>query len=436
MIAINQAPRKTDFTLMILTLTLTVIGILLVFDASYNYALQMRISAFRYVSQQALWGLFGVAAMIWAAYRPFWKWRDWGMYAIAICLILLVAVFVPHLGVAAKGAHRWVGFGNARIQPSEFAKLAVVLYLARVCAGKYGMMRSFWSGPLVPLCVVGLPAVLTAVEPDLGTSIVLFVTAIGTLFFAGMKFRHALATLLVALAIGGLFLGYKSIRRHDGSAGGSFQVARLLVFLHPERDKQGDGYQVYHSMVALGSGGLVGMGIGEGREKMYLPEAHTDFIFAVLGEEGGLICSLAMLALLAILVGRAFHISTQTKDPYGALLAAGIGMIFGLQTFMNIGVDTSSIPATGVPLPFISYGGSSLVVSLLMVGILLNIAKYPDGDPSKSTKVSERVADIEFEKRHNRGQTLSNPEYREVRGYEPPARPEPATVRDSQRRRG
>jgi cell division protein FtsW len=432
MSAIKLAPRQTDFTLIILALTATVVGILMVFDASYDYALQMRISEFRYVSQQALYGLVGIVGMLWAAYYPYWKWRLWGNCALAISIALLVAVFLPHIGIEAKGAHRWVGYGSDRIQPSEIAKLAVVLFLARACAGRFNMMRDFVKGPLAPLCFVALPALWTAVEPDLGTSIVLFVTAIGTLFFAGMKFRHVALVLLVALVVGCLFLGFKSIRH----SGGSFQVARLLVFLHPEQDRQGDGYQVYHSLVALGSGGLAGLGIGEGREKMYLPEAHTDFIFAVLGEETGLIGTLAMLVLLVLLVGRGFHIATTTNDSFGALLAAGISLAFGIQTFINIGVDTSSIPATGVPLPFISYGGSSLVISLIMVGILLNVAKFPNGDPSKERDENDRPSDRQFDAHWDKGPTLSRPEYSDKPVFRSSAKPYQAPTRNALRPRG
>ncbi len=429
MIALKSTPRKSDFTLLILALTLTCIGILMVFDASYAYLLQRHMSQFKYVAQQAMWGMVGIGVLAWAMYFPYWRWRNAGVYAVAASFILLVMVFAPGVGIAAKGAHRWVGHGAFRIQPSEFAKVAVVLYVARVCAGRLKVLSRFSDGALPPLLVVGLLAATTAIEPDLGTCLVILGSGIGTMFFAGMKIRHLAATLVGLVVLGGLFFAVKSLHHHtDSSAsipgaaasqpqGGSFQLKRLMVFLHPEEDKQGDGYQVYHSTLALGTGGLLGMGIGEGREKMYLPEAHTDFIFAILGEEGGLIASLTMLLLLGCLVARGFHIAAVTKDPYGSLLAAGLSLIIGLQTFMNIGVVTSSIPATGVPLPFISYGGSSLVITLLMVGILLNIAKHPDGDPDKLGSAGERVGEREFELRWNRGQTLSRPEYRDDGGY-------------------
>ena len=423
----NDQPRRTDFALMLLALALTCLGILLVFDASYTYALQRHIGEFKYVGQQALWGLVGVAAMVGAMYRPYWKWRGIGVYGVLAAFVMLLAVFVPHIGIAAKGAHRWIGFGAVRIQPSEFAKLAIVMYIARVCAGKFKMMSDFWVGPFPPLCFVLLLAGWTAVEPDLGTCFVILGAGLGTLFFAGMKPRHlagVFGVLIVALV---LLMAVKELKSHHsaGPGGGSFQIKRLLVFLHPEQDKQGDGYQVYHSTIALGTGGVLGMGIGEGREKMYLPEAHTDFIFAILGEEGGLIATLTVLLLYGIVVARGFHIAANTKDPYGALLASGISVAFGLQVFMNIGVVTSSIPATGVPLPLASYGGSSLVLTLFSIGILLNIAKFPDGDPEKAAQAVERVSDREFEMRWNRGQTLSRPEYREAPYSAAPATREP-----------
>jgi cell division protein FtsW len=427
MVAINEKPRRADFTLIVLALTLTCLGILLVFDASYAYALQRHISVYKYVSQQGVWAIVGVVVMAWASYRPYWRWRSIGVYGVIAAFFMLLAVFVPHIGIAAKGAHRWIGFGPVRIQPSEIAKVAIVLYIARVCAGKLKLMQDFTAGPLPPLFVVAFLALWTAVEPDLGTCLVILGTGLFTLYFAGMKREHVALAVAGLMICGGIFLAVKMLKHHSGdnSAGASFQLKRLTVFLHPDQDKQGDGYQIYHSTIALGTGGLLGMGIGEGREKMYLPEAHTDFIFAVLGEEGGLIASLFVLGLFGALVARGFHIAANTKDPYGALLAAGFSTAIGLQVFMNIGVVTASIPATGVPLPFISYGGSSLVLSLMMIGILINIARYPEGDPTKLAQQSERVADREFEMRWNRGQTLSRPEYRESLYNQPAPRTSP-----------
>jgi len=277
------------------------------------------------------------------------------------------------------------------------AKLAVVLYLARVCAARPKMMKDFWSGPLRPLCVVGLLALVTAREPDLGTALVIFFTGLAVLSMAGMKGRHIAGVLACIAALLAMVLMASGLRHHGG-----YQLSRVTVFLHPEQDRQGDGYQIYHSTIALGSGGLFGMGIGEGREKSYLPEAHTDFIFSVLGEEGGLVASLTMLILFGILVGRGLQIAYNTKDPFGALLAGGISACIGIQSLINVGVVSASIPATGVPLPFTSYGGSSLVLTMMGIGLLLNIARHPDGDPTKKEDSRLEFQARAFDRRFDR----------------------------------
>ncbi|HEX5322869.1 MAG TPA: FtsW/RodA/SpoVE family cell cycle protein, partial [Capsulimonadaceae bacterium] len=283
-------------------------------------------------------------------------------------------------------------------QPSELAKLAIVFYIARLCAGKPKLMKDFWAGPFPPLCAVLLLAVLTAREPDLGTALVLFFTGLATLAFAGMKLRHVAGVLVAIAFVLAVSLMASDLRHH----GASYQLSRVTVFLHPERDRQGDGYQIYHSTIALGSGGLLGMGIGEGREKSYLPEAHTDFIFAVLGEEGGFVTAISVLLLYALLVGRGLQIAYKTKDPFGALLAAGISAWIGIQSLINVGVVTASIPATGVPLPQMSYGGSSSVLTLIAMGILLNIARFPEGDPSKKEDRRLEYQAREFDRRWDR----------------------------------
>jgi cell division protein FtsW len=411
---VNEKPRKIDSVLVILALVLTCFGIWLVFDASMNYLLQIHASPYKYVIQQSIWGVLGLGAMSAAVWLPYWRWREVAVYMVLIAWVLLLCVFIPHIGIKANGAHRWIGHGSLRLQPSEFAKLALLLYVSHVCAGRFKKMRNFTSGALPPLVVIGMIGVLVAIEPDLGTTIVLVLTGLGILFFSGMRMRHFAGTLGALLVLASLFVGFKVLRAHSGdhSAGNSFQLQRLMVFLHPEQDKEGDGYQVYHSTVALGSGGLFGIGIGEGREKMYLPEAHTDFIFSVLGEEGGFVAGALLLGLFIALVGRGMHIAANSRDAFGSLLAAGISLSFGLQVLINVGVVTSSIPATGVPLPFNSYGGSSLFISLLMVGILLSIARHPDGDPAKARKRVGLIAEMQFDERRNRGASLSRPEYR------------------------
>lgn len=383
--ATRERKPKTDFLLLALTLILTCIGVLLVFDASYAYLLARHMSEYKYVELQAGWGVVAIAGMLLASKMPYWWLRHVAAYGILISILLLVAVFIPHIGIGAKGARRWVGYGEFRLQPSELAKLAVVIYLASVGATRPRSMKDFKNGPMIPLLFVGLIAALTAKEPDLGTALVIFLTALTVLNFAGMRFSHTVAVLACGVCLVGIVLACGGSGHHR-----SYQASRIFVFMHPERDKEGIGYQIYHSLIALGSGGLQGMGIGEGREKTYLPEAHTDFIFSVLGEECGLFGGLGILLLFALIVTRGLQIAFNCKDPFGILLAGGISAWIGLQSLINVGVVTASIPATGVPLPGMSYGGSSLVITLFAIGILLNIARHPEGDPAK--KEDERLS--------------------------------------------
>ncbi len=390
--------RKLDIVLLALTLVLTAIGILLVYDASYPFALAHQIPQTKFVGQQAMYGAVGILFMLIASRYPYWKWRSVATAGLFGCVIALVLVFVPHVGIVAKGANRWIGHGSFRLQPSEFAKLFIVLYISRSCAGSVRIMKSFLAGPGPGLLAIASLALLTAKEPDLGTSLLIVGTGIATLFFAGMQWRHLVAVVCCVLILVGGAFAVKTVHGHN-----SYQLGRIMAFVNPEKEKQGDGFQVYHSTIALGTGGLTGVGIGNSREKLDLPEAYTDFIFAVIGEEGGLIGSLTILGLICFIVTRGMHIACVTRDRFGSLLAAGISFCIGFQALVNVGVVSASIPATGVPLPFISYGGSSLLLTLVMVGMLLNIGQYPDGDPAIVQEKKEQTSERQFNKRWRMG---------------------------------
>jgi len=285
---------------------------------------------------------------------------------------------VPHVGIVVNGARRWLGHGQFRFQPSEIAKFVLVLYLARTLAGKMTIRRRPKDGLLPPLGMIALLAGLIAIEQDLGTALVLCITGLVMLYLAGAQRRHMAIVLAVVGAAGVLFAVSKPYRLH-----------RLTAFLDPRADQYHTGYQVWHALIALGSGGVEGMGLGEGREKLFIPEPRTDFIFPVIAEEWGLIGTLALVALFAFVAMRGFAIAYRTKDPFGALLAGGITTIISVQALINMAVATASIPDTGVPLPFISYGGSSLVLMLLGIGIILNISCYPDGPEGKAKNTIE-----------------------------------------------
>ena len=361
--------QPMDKLLLWLTFLLLGIGIVSVYDASYALAIEkLHGDSFHFVEAQAKWAAAGLVAL-WAATRlPYWEWKKAAVIGLAFSLFVLLAVLIPHVGIAVNGARRWLGHGGFRVQPSEFAKLAMVLYLARVLAGSLKIKTRPKEGLVPPLLVIGLLAALIAKEPDLGTAMVLALTGLIMLFLAGARPAHIGGILGAAAALIAVFVALEPYR-----------ARRITSFLDPKADQYHTGYQVWHALIALGSGGVTGMGLGEGREKLFIPEPRTDFIFPVIAEEWGLIGTLALVLLFVFVAARGFAIAYTTRDPFGALLAAGITSLISVQALINMAVATASIPDTGVPLPFISYGGSSLVLMLLGIGILLNISSHPDG---------------------------------------------------------
>ena len=360
--------QPMDSLLFWLTFLLLGVGIVSVYDASYALAIEHLHDSFHYVKLQAEWAVVGLASLWITRGIPYWRWRKLAIAGVAISALLLVAVMVPHVGISVGGARRWVGHGPFRIQPSELAKLALVLYLARLAAGNMKLVQKFDMGLFRPLAVIGVLAVLIALEPDLGTAMVLGGTGLTLLFLAGARARHMGGIVAVVAVAVGMYAVAKPYRLH-----------RLTAFLDPKADQYHSGYQVWHALIALGSGGVTGLGLGEGREKLYIPMARTDFIFPVIAEEWGLIGTLILVAMFVLIAARGFAIAYRTKDPFGALLAAGITTMISLQALVNMAVATASIPNTGVPLPFISYGGSSLVLMMAGIGLLLNISRYPEG---------------------------------------------------------
>ena len=361
--------QPMDRLLLWMTFLLLGIGIVSVYDASYAVAIEkLHGDSFHFVKTQVGWAVAGLFGLWGASRLPYWHWKKFAVIGVSLSVFLLLAVLVPHVGIAVNGARRWLGHGAMRFQPSEIAKLALVLYLARVLAGSLKIKTRPKEGLLPPLLVIGLLAALIAKEPDLGTALVLATTGLIMLFLAGARPAH-LGALLGGAAV--LVAGFVALE--------PYRARRITAFWNPAADKYHTGYQVWHALIALGSGGVTGMGLGEGREKLFIPEPRTDFIFPVIAEEWGLIGTLGLVALFVFIAARGFAIAYGTRDPFGALLAAGITSLISVQALINMAVATASIPDTGVPLPFISSGGSSLVLMLLGIGILLNISSHPDG---------------------------------------------------------
>ncbi len=358
-----------DHVLFAATLALVVIGLWMVFDSSYIKTLdnaKMGHDAFFYVKKQAVGVVAGLGALFAMMQIGYWRLRRLAVPLMLLGMALLLAVYFPHVGVRENNASRWLALGPARFQPSELAKMTLILYLAALLSRPDCKIRHLSEGLGPPLLIAGLYLLLIEREPDLGTAVVLFLAVLTQLFLAGARKRHiALIGGVALLAV--LLLGF----------GWGHRQGRITAFLHPEKYSKNVGYQILHSRFAVGSGGLTGVGLGQGREKYFLPQGNSDFIFATLAEELGFVRTVPIMALLCVVGWRGFRIACQTKDRFGALLAVGIASLISWQALINIAVATASIPATGVPLPFISFGSSSLVFLLAGVGVLLNIAQYP-----------------------------------------------------------
>jgi cell division protein FtsW len=342
------------------------IGLVMVFSASSATAYAEHGDIAYYVKRQLVWLALGLAAA-YACYRiQYQHLRRLAPYLLLAGIAGLALVFVPHIGLGVNGGRRWIGASNLSIEPSEFAKLALVIYLAAVLSARGERITSLVRG-LFPLCVpVAIMAVLVLKEPDMGTASLLVFTAMAMFFAAGARLVHLAAVLFATVPFAALTVLASPYRR-----------ARIFAFIDPWKDPLNTGFHIVQSLLALGSGGLFGVGLGASRAKFfYLPEQYTDFIFSVLGEELGLIGTLAVVALFVMLAYRSIRIALAAPDRFGFFLAIGCAAMITIQAFVNIGVVSSSWPVTGVPLPFISFGGSSLVVNLIAVALIANVGRH------------------------------------------------------------
>ena len=354
-----------DLMIFIITLALLSLGIVMVFSASSVTAYHELGDAYHYLKRQSLWAAIGLVALVICMNIDYHLWLRLAGPLIVVSIVALAVVLVPGIGITISGSRRWLGAGPVRVQPSEFAKLSVVIFLAAYLSTSPDRVKSVVRGIFVPLILVGMCAVLVLREPDLGTSIGMAATAWLMLLIAGGSPGWLVG--LAAMTAPVIYL----YARHD-----PVRIRRLTSFLDPWADPLDSGFHIIQSLLALGSGGLVGTGLGLSRQKFYyLPEQHTDFIFAIIGEELGFLGAALVVFLYAIFAWRGFRASLNAPDSFGSLLAAGITIMVALQAAMNIAVVTGSMPITGITLPLISSGGSSLVPMLAGVGILLNITR-------------------------------------------------------------
>ncbi len=359
-------PDRAVRLLLASTLSLTVIGLVMVLSASSVSAFARFGSSFIFFRRQIVYALVGAAAL-WVTSRM--RHRAWERLAaplLAGTVVLLALVLHPSAGTVAGGSARWLMVGPVTVQPSELAKLVVIAFASALLARRWHELHDVGRLTMPLLPVVGLVCALIMLQPDLGTTVVLAGAVFALLFAAGARLRH-----LFLGAVGAATLGFALISVKE------YQWNRLIAFLDPWADPQGAGYQIIQSTIALASGGPLGVGLGASRQKwLYVPNAHTDFIFSIIGEELGLVGNLAVLALFGMFVYAGIRIAMRTPDAFGRFMAAGITAWIGLQAVVNLGAVSGLLPITGVPLPFVSFGGSALVVSLAAVGILVSIGRH------------------------------------------------------------
>lgn len=355
-----------DMAILFSALILLGIGLVMVFSASAVKSMVLYGDRFYYLKRQLAWAAISIAAMLFAMNFDYRHLKRLAPLILLGGLGLLVVVLIPGIGRVAHGARRWIGVGSLGVQPSEVMKLAFVIFLAASMSAKGKKMRAFTTGviPYVALCGVVFALILK--QPDLGTAVAIASTAGIMLFAAGVRISH-----LLLLAISAVPVLYWAVTSEE------YRLRRFLAFLDPWSDLQDTGYHIVQSLYALGSGGPFGVGLGWSRQKFfYLPEQHTDFIFAILGEEFGFLGTSTLILLFFFFAWRGYRVALNAPDAFGSLLACGITTMIALQAVINIAVVTATIPITGIPLPFLSSGGSSLLFTMTGVGILLNISRY------------------------------------------------------------
>ncbi|MGH9084596.1 MAG: putative lipid II flippase FtsW [Acidimicrobiales bacterium] len=360
-------PRRSGafVALLAVIVSLNLLGMVMVLSASSVTALDVHGSTWYVAMRQAMWLSIGAVMCGIVMGIDYHRWRRWALPALLVSVVLLALVLVPGVGVNVNGASRWLGYGSFSLQPSEVAKLTVLLFVADLLARRAAWMDDLRL-TLVPVTVVfGGIGLLLMLQPNLGTTLVLGSIVLGVLWVAGTP----LLPLTSLAAAGGALATILALAA-------PYRRARVLAFLDPWKDYQDTGYQNIQSLVGLANGGITGTGLGQSRAKWgFLPYAHTDFIFAIIGEELGLVGALAVVALFVALCVLGARAALLAPDRFGMLLAAGVTIWFGVQAFVNIGAVIGILPITGVPLPFVSYGGSSLVFSMIAAGLLLNVAR-------------------------------------------------------------
>jgi cell division protein FtsW len=357
-----------DFPLFIIILILVCFGLVMVFSASMVEDVQRYHNIYYHLIKQSMWLLLGIAAMITMYMIPYQRLRNKKFLTFGMAVSVAMLIIVLFMS-SVKGSTRWINVG-INIQPSELAKLMLIIYLADMIARKGEKIKTFSKGIFPVLLIAGFFAGLIIIEPNLSTAMIIMATAFCMLIVGGGRFSHLFGLVILGLTGGGAL-----------SMSASYRRDRVFGFLDPWKDPLGIGYQAIQSLYALGAGGFFGTGLGQSRQKWYyIPEAQNDFIFAIIGEELGLLGVLFVVTLFVLLVWRGMKIALNCKDRFGSLLAAGITSLIAVQSCINLLVVSSFMPVTGVTLPLISYGGSSFLLTMASLGVLLNISKNASGN--------------------------------------------------------
>jgi cell division protein FtsW len=359
--------RPYDVTLLLAVLFLVGVGIVMVYSASSAFALRNFGSEYYFLKRQGIFSFLGIIGLMSCRYIPFKLYRVLAYPILLAALILLTAVNIPGWGIEAGGAKRWLSLGVFSFQPSEFARIALVIYLAYSLNKKQEQIDQFKIGLVPHVIILMLFIGLLLIQPDFGSVVIFAAITWIMLFVGGVRIFHLLGPLLILLPAGYYLLVHEPYR-----------VKRLLAFMDPWQNPADEGYQMVHSLMAFGTGGISGTGIGKSYQKLfYLPEPHTDFIFSVIGEEFGLLGIAGIIILYAVIMYRGIRIARNATDNFGTLIAMGITTAMGLQICVNMGVCLGLLPTKGLTLPFLSYGGTSLLLNMAAMGILMNVAASP-----------------------------------------------------------
>lgn len=362
--------RNIRLNLFTTTVILICIGIIMIYSSSSIYAWERYKDGFFFLKRHISFLIIGALFTFWVMSVDYRRFARFSKPLLLLVIILLVLVLIPGIGKEIAGARRWFRFKFINFQPSELANIAIIIYIADFIARKGNIIQTFLRGFVPVMFALGITVGLILIQPDLGTALALGIVVFIMLFVAGVRLSYLLSVVLLSLP--SLFILIFSV---------PYRKTRIMAFLNPWLDPKGSGFQIIQSQIALGSGGIFGVGLGQSKQKLfYLPAAHTDFIFSIIGEELGLVGTVSIIILFIIFIQQGLKIIKNTPDKFGYFLALGLILMISLKAIINIGVSCGILPTKGLPLPFISYGGSSFIFDMISVGILLNIARtgeYP-----------------------------------------------------------